>query len=68
MGFAGKTVRWSTLLLLGVCLAGCYESPEVTVYEPGVYKGERDPLLSLQRSATQQEQLRERFNLVQTDR
>jgi hypothetical protein len=49
-------------------LAGCYGSPDVTLYEPGVYKGEQDPLLETQRSAEQQRRLRERFELVQTDR
>ena len=52
----------------GAMLAGCYQSPGVTVHKPGVYKGERDPLLALQRSPQQQETLRERFTLGQTDR
>ena len=49
-------------------LAGCYEeSGNVTVHEPGQYKGTPDPLLNKdaeQRAST----LEERFNLVQTDR
>lgn len=48
-------------------LAGCYDDTEVTVHEPGVYKGDTDPLLNKDaeaRAAT----LEERFNLVQTDR
>lgn len=49
-------------------LTACYESADVTVHKPGVYKGERDPLLEKQRSPAQQEVLRQRFNLVQTDR
>lgn len=49
-------------------LAGCYESPDVTVYEPGVYKGTDDPLLDKITSEQRQEQLVERFRLGQTDR
>ena len=48
-------------------LAGCYDDTDVTVYEPGEYKGTSDPLLKKDaeaRAAT----LEERFNLVQTDR
>ena len=45
-------------------LAGCsYESREVTLHKPGVYKGDKDPLL-----ARQQQDLIDRFKLVQTDR
>jgi len=55
-----------SLLILG--LAACYESPDVTVHQPGVYKGDKDPLLEKQRTSDQQQRLRERFNLVQTDR
>lgn len=61
------------ITLLGVVgalivLSGCYESPDVTVHEPGVYKGTRDPLIAKQRSPEQQQTLRERFSLVQPDR
>ncbi len=61
------------ITLLGVVgafivLSGCYESPDVTVHEPGVYKGTRDPLMAKQRSPEQQQILRERFSLVQPDR
>lgn len=56
------------LTMMGVLLAvaGCGDS--VTVYEPGVYKGDTDPLLEKQASAEHQERLRERFETVQTDR
>lgn len=60
------------LALLGVpllaALTGCYESPDVTVYEPGVYKGSDDPLLDKITAEQRQEQLVERFRAVQTDR
>lgn len=48
-------------------LAGCYESTEVTVFEPGVYKGLQDPLLQTDAQA-RAESLKQRFTLVQTDR
>lgn len=49
-------------------LAGCYESPNIKIYKPGVYKGEKDPLVEKQRAPEQQTTLRERFDLVQRDR
>lgn len=55
-------------LPLLAALGGCYESPDVTVYEPGVYKGSDDPLLDKLAAEQRQEQLIERFNAVQTDR
>jgi hypothetical protein len=55
-----------TACLLAV--SGCYQSPEVTIFEPGVYKGAHDPLLEKERSPQQQQRLRQRFDLVQTDR
>jgi hypothetical protein len=51
-----------------VLLAGCYETPDVTLSKPGVYKGPVDPLVEKQGSAKQQEALVARFNQVQTDR
>ena len=57
------------LLILPVLMvAACYESPVVVVNEPGKYKGAADPLLAKQRSAQQQEILKKRVMLVQTDR
>ncbi len=63
-----QTLAVATTLLYAVLVCACYESPDVKVYEPGVYKGEKDPLLEKQRSAQHQEALRQRFNLVQSDR
>lgn len=46
-------------------LSGCSSEPRsVTVHKPGVYKGAKDPLLARQ----QQQELIDRFKLVQTDR
>jgi hypothetical protein len=51
------------VLLMG--LAGCSTEPRsVTMHEPGVYKGEKDPLLA----RAQQQDLIDRAKLVQTDR
>ncbi len=55
----------SAVLIVLVLLAGCsYECRETTMHEPGVYKGAKDPLLARQ----QQQELIDRFKLVQTDR
>ncbi len=46
-------------------LAGCSsESRKITMHEPGVYKGAKDPLLALKN----QQELIDRLKLVQTDR
>jgi hypothetical protein len=62
--------RGFILLLISTILivVACYESPEVSIRKPGVYKGARDPLLAKQRSAKQQEVLRERVMLIQAER
>lgn len=55
-------------IVLGLGMAGCSESENVTLHEPGVYKGTVDPIVEKQGSAEQQERLVQRFNMVQTDR
>ena len=56
-------ILMALLILAG--LAGCSMEPRsVTMHEPGVYKGAKDPMLSLQN----QQVLIDRFKLVQTDR
>jgi hypothetical protein len=54
------------IALIGLMgLVGCsYESRDTTMHEPGVYKGAKDPLLVQQK----QQDLIDRFKLVQTDR
>lgn len=52
---------------MAIGLAGCYESPTATVYEPGEYKGKKDPLM-MEGADQRAEVLEERFNQVQTDR
>ncbi len=58
-------------LFTGVSLAfivsGCYESPSVTSYEPGVYKGAKDPLMQANKDQ-RAETMKKRFEMVQTDR
>jgi len=56
------------ILLLCIGLSGCYQSADVTLHEPGEYKGVKDPLLAYEGSAEQQQKLMERFKQVQTDR
>jgi hypothetical protein len=65
-----RGVLYTTFLLIaGAGLAGCYENPaELTLHEPGVYKGPVDPLLSALQKPALQQQLEERFTLVQADR
>ncbi len=48
-------------------LGGCYESTDITLHEPGEYKGQRDPLLD-QQGAAHDESLKKRFQLVQVER
>lgn len=57
------------LMILSLLMPGaCYESPKIAVHEPGKYKGSTDPLLAKERTPQQQETLRQRFDLGQTDR
>ena len=56
---------------LGVVLlgsTGCTEKTAVTLHEPGVYKGDVDPLLVKQKDPEQIETLQQRFVRGQTDR
>ncbi len=58
---------WPVLMAF-IALAGLiwcsYDSRKTTIHEPGVYKGTKDPLLARQ----QQQELIDRFKLVQSDR
>lgn len=56
------------LLALMSLLAGCYESTDATIYEPGVYKGKDDPLLKKLQDKKFQADLEQRFKMGQTDR
>lgn len=60
-----KTITVLALLIVFAGLTGCtYEKRDVVGYEPGVYKGAHDPLLAKQ----QNQELINRFKMVQTDR
>ncbi|MBL38044.1 MAG: hypothetical protein ACNS61_04635 [Candidatus Wenzhouxiangella sp. M2_3B_020] len=51
------------IALAALALVGCYESPDVTLHEPGVYKGEQDPLVKkLANDDELQAQLEQRFD------
>jgi hypothetical protein len=58
----------TTAALMAGILWGCYESPDIAIHKPGVYKGKQDPLLAKERQPAQKKLLVERFNRVQTDR
>ena len=56
------------LLVSSMLLTACYDDVGVTLYEAGVYKGPTDPLIDTSKSKAHQERLRQRFDMVQTDR
>ncbi|MDH5424705.1 MAG: hypothetical protein OEY29_06930 [Gammaproteobacteria bacterium] len=56
------------MLLSSVLLTACYDDVVTGMHAPGVYKGPIDPLLSASKSSAHKERLRERFDMVQTDR
>lgn len=63
-----RAVPMMTLAVLSVGLmAGCGEA-DVTLHEPGVYKGSNDPLLARESDPEYQRELDERFRQVQWDR
>lgn len=56
------------LAFLPMSLTACAERADVTLHEPGVYKGGKDPLLAKQRNPENIETLQERFAKGQSDR
>ena len=62
-----NVTRTAATVVLAAGLAGCWDSTEVTVHNPGQYKGEPDPLLA-QSASSRAETLTKRFQLVQVDR
>ena len=56
------------LALLPMSLTACAERADVTLHEPGVYKGGVDPLLAQQQNPQQIQTLQERFAKGQSDR
>jgi hypothetical protein len=61
-------LKVGSLALLAVLVTGCSRATDVTVYEPGVYKGPKDPLVKMHASAEHKALLQERFTKGQTDR
>lgn len=61
-------IRTASIAAVLVALAGCYEPVTPTVYEPGVYKGDRDPLLAKHATPEAKQALQDRFAMSQTDR
>jgi len=57
-------LRAGALAVLAALAAGC----GVTVYEPGVYKGPKDPLIAAHGTAEHKALLQERFTKGQADR
>lgn len=62
-----KAVLYVAALFVVMGLGGCWESTDVTVHEPGQYKGPSDPLLQ-QSAASRADILQKRFEMVQVDR
>lgn len=56
------------ILASSLLLTACYGDVGVTLYEAGVYKGAVDPLVDASKSQDHKERLRQRFDMVQTDR
>lgn len=54
--------------LVPVVLGGCYESSTPTLYEPGVYKGSKDPLDEKLESGDVRSELDERLQRAAQDR
>ena len=66
MTFKNAT-RTVAAVVLAAGLAGCWDSTEVTVHNPGEYKGPPDPLLA-QSASARAGTLNERFQRGQVDR
>jgi hypothetical protein len=56
------------LAFLPLSLTACAERADVTLHEPGVYKGGADPLLAKQADPQHVEALQDRFAKGQSDR
>jgi hypothetical protein len=63
-----KTLKIALVAAVGLLTSGCGQATEVTVYEPGVYKGASDPLLSKANDPAYQQAMQDRLQRGQTDR
>ncbi|MDT8408477.1 MAG: hypothetical protein RQ741_02640 [Wenzhouxiangellaceae bacterium] len=57
-----NSMTFACVAALCLGLGGCYESTDVTLYEPGEYKGKSDPLLTKLKSSELQTSLERRFD------
>jgi len=55
-------------VVISMGLVSCYQSPNATHHQPGVYKGKTDPLLEKERTPAQQDSLRKRLSMAAKDR
>jgi hypothetical protein len=56
-------------VFLAVPLAGCdHERATATAFEPGKYQGKTDPLLAKTKGGANDEAIKKRFAMIQTDR
>jgi hypothetical protein len=61
-------LQLGSLALLAMMAAGCSRAVDVTVYEPGVYKGAKDPLVAKHATPEHKALLQERLTKSQVDR
>ena len=57
-----RTTTAVSAVALAAALSGCYEPTEVTVFDPGVYKGADDPLLARMEDPAFRQALDRRFD------
>lgn len=62
-----NAISTAAAAVLAAGLAGCWDSTDVTVHNPGEYKGPPDPLLA-QSASARAGTLNERFQRGQVDR
>ena len=63
-----RHARIALAVLAAGGLAGCYETSTPTQYEPGVYKGAKDPLVEKLADGDLRSELDERFRKAARDR
>lgn len=63
-----RKVTVALLIMASFAIGGCYEDTDITLHDPGVYRGTTDPLLAKQANPEQQARLAERFRMGQSDR
>jgi len=64
----GKSLTTGIILGGVFLLGGCYQDVNVSLHDPGVYKGQHDALLAKLKTPDWQNKLSERFKMGQSDR